>query len=91
MVATAIYSVAMVVWKETSFSLWTAMERRWKNQDVDVDGKHVRRRFASIYYILCPSHSTIYLKQLLTNLYDLSAVSGSLNIKVEGWLVQKTG
>jgi len=48
MVATAIYSVAMVVWKETSFSLWTAMERRWKNQDVDVDGKHVRRKIASM-------------------------------------------
>jgi len=30
MVATAIYSVTMVLWKETAFPLCRAMERRWK-------------------------------------------------------------
>jgi len=29
MVATAIYSVTMVLWKETAFPLWRAMERRF--------------------------------------------------------------
>jgi len=29
MVATAIYSVTMALWKETAFLLWRAMERRW--------------------------------------------------------------
>jgi len=28
--ATVIYSVTMVLWKETAFPLWRAMERRWK-------------------------------------------------------------
>ena len=34
MVATAIYSVTTVLWKEwkeTAYPLWRAMERRWKN------------------------------------------------------------
>ena len=30
MVATAIYSVTMVLWKETAFPLCRAMERRWR-------------------------------------------------------------
>jgi len=30
MVATAIYSVTMVLWKDTAFLLCRAMERRWK-------------------------------------------------------------
>ena len=34
MVATAIYSVIMVLWKETAFPLWRAMERRWKRNVV---------------------------------------------------------
>jgi len=34
MVATAIYSVTMVLWKETTFPLWRAMERRWKRNVV---------------------------------------------------------
>ena len=34
MVATAIYSVTMVLWKETAFHLCTAMERRWKRNVV---------------------------------------------------------
>jgi len=29
MVATAIYSVTMVLWKETAFPLCRAMEKRW--------------------------------------------------------------
>jgi len=32
MVATAIYSVTMVLWKETAFPLCRAMERRWNCQ-----------------------------------------------------------
>ena len=32
MVATAIYSVTMVLWKETAFRLCRAMERRWKKE-----------------------------------------------------------
>jgi len=34
MVATAIYSVTMVLWKETTFPLCRAMERRWKRNVV---------------------------------------------------------
>jgi len=34
MVATAIYSVTMVFWKETAFPLCRAMERRWKRNVV---------------------------------------------------------
>ena len=34
MVATAIYSVTMVLWKETGFPLCRAMERRWKRNVV---------------------------------------------------------
>ena len=34
MVATAIYSVAMVLWKETAFPLCRAMEKRWKRNVV---------------------------------------------------------
>ena len=34
MVAMAIYSVTMVLWKETAFPLCRAMERRWKRNVV---------------------------------------------------------
>jgi len=34
MVATAIYSVTMVLWKETAFPLCRAMERCWKRNVV---------------------------------------------------------
>jgi len=34
MVATAIYAVTMVLWKETAFPLCRAMERRWKRNVV---------------------------------------------------------
>ena len=34
MVATAIYSVTMVLWKETAFPHCRAMERRWKRNVV---------------------------------------------------------
>ena len=34
MVATAIYSVTMVLCKETAFPLCRAMERRWERNDV---------------------------------------------------------
>jgi len=34
MVATAIYSVTMVLWKETAFPLCRATERRWKRNVV---------------------------------------------------------
>ena len=34
MVATAIYSVTMVLWKETAFPLCRSMERRWKRNVV---------------------------------------------------------
>ena len=34
MVATAIYSVIVVLWKETAFPLCKAMERRWKKNAV---------------------------------------------------------
>ena len=34
MVATAIYSVTMVLWKETAFPLYRAVERRWKRNVV---------------------------------------------------------
>jgi len=34
MAATAIYSVTMVLWKETAFPLCRAMERRWKRNVV---------------------------------------------------------
>jgi len=34
MVATAIYSVTIVLWKETAFPLGRAMEKRWKRNVV---------------------------------------------------------
>ena len=34
MVATAIYSVTIVLWKETAFPLCRAVERRWKRNVV---------------------------------------------------------
>ena len=34
MVATAIKSVTMVLWKETAFPVWRAMEMRWKRNIV---------------------------------------------------------
>ena len=34
MAATAIYSVTVVLWKETAFPLWRAMERHWKSNVV---------------------------------------------------------
>jgi len=34
MVAVAIYSVTMVLWKETTFPLSRAVERRWKMNSV---------------------------------------------------------
>jgi len=34
MIATAIYSVTMVLWKETAFPLCRATERRWKRDVV---------------------------------------------------------
>ena len=34
MVATAIYSVNVTLWKETAFPLWRAIERRWKSNVV---------------------------------------------------------
>ena len=36
MIATAIYSVTMVLWKETAFPLCRAMERRWKRNVVSL-------------------------------------------------------
>ena len=38
MVATAIYSVTMVLWKETAFPLCRAMERRWKRNVYSLPG-----------------------------------------------------
>jgi len=38
MVATAIYSVTMVLWKETAFPLCRAMERHWKRNVVSREG-----------------------------------------------------
>jgi len=34
MAAMAIYSVIMVLWKETAFPLWRSMEMRWKKNVV---------------------------------------------------------
>ena len=34
MVAMAIYSLTMVLWKEAEFPLWRGMERRWKRNVV---------------------------------------------------------
>jgi len=45
MVATAIYSVTMVLWKETTFPLWRATERRWK--------RNVVSRVSSVIVVIC--------------------------------------
>jgi len=42
MAATAIYSVTVLLWKETAFPLCRAMERRWKTNVVS--------RVSSYYY-----------------------------------------
>ena len=48
MVATAIYSVTMVLWKETAFPLCRAMERRWKRNVIS------RVSSVSYYYFYTP-------------------------------------
>jgi len=37
MVATAIYSVTMVLWKETAFPLCRAIEKRWNRNVIIID------------------------------------------------------
>ena len=55
MVATAIYSVSMVSWKETAFPLWRAMARRWKRNVVSrVSSVIVVIRLPIIIIILTP-------------------------------------
>ena len=51
MVATAIYSVTMVLWKETAFPLCRVMERRWKRNVVSwVSSLMVVIRLPNYYY-----------------------------------------
>ena len=40
MAAAAIYSVTMVLWKETAFPLYRAMEKRWKRNIVYLSYHH---------------------------------------------------
>ena len=55
MVATAIYSVTIVLWKETAFPLCRAMERRWKRSVVSrVSSVIVVIRLPISYYIFYP-------------------------------------
>jgi len=48
MVATAIYSVTMVLWKEAAFPLCEAMQRRWKRNVVSP---------VAYYYLLRPKRA----------------------------------
>jgi len=36
MVAAASYSVTVMLWKETAFPLWRAMDKRWRRNDVSL-------------------------------------------------------
>ena len=70
MVATAIYSVTMVLWKETAFPLCRAMERRWKRNIISrvssvivvirlsvIDGRNWREFYiAEFIFTYVPKH-----------------------------------
>ena len=56
MAATAIYSVTMVLWKETAFPLWRATERRWK--------RNVVSWVSSATVVICLSISSHAMYQL---------------------------
>ena len=68
MVATAIYSVTMVLWKETAFPLCRAMERRWK--------RNVVSRVSSVIVVIrlpisCVSSIIIIIIIINSNLYRI--------------------
>jgi len=70
MVATAIYSVTMALWKETAFPLCRAMERRWKRNIISrvssvivvirlsvIDGRNWREFYiAELIFTCVPKH-----------------------------------
>ena len=59
MVATAIYSVTMVLWKETAFPLCRAMERRWKRNVVSrVSSVIVVTECGTLYVCVCVCDSS---------------------------------
>ena len=65
MVATAIYSVTIVLWKETAFPLCRAMERRWKRSVVSrVSSVIVMIHLPISYYIFTPVLSSQGVKKL---------------------------
>ena len=45
MIVTAVYYVTMVLWKETAFPLWRAMERHWKRNVVSL--------MSSVIVVIC--------------------------------------
>jgi len=57
MVATAIYSVTMALWKETAFPLCRAMERRWEREcclpGVFCDSGDTPALSYYYYYVFC--------------------------------------
>ena len=64
MVATAIYSVTMVLWKETAFRLRRDMERRWKTIVVVCDSGDTPANCYNYYYyavfnVPCSSHKDV--------------------------------
>jgi len=70
MVATAIYSVTMVLWKETAFPLCRAMERRWK--------RNVVSRVSSMRVVI-----RLILLLLLLSRYD-NKEQGQTTVKLNG-------
>jgi len=74
MVATAIYSVTMVLWKETAVPLCRAMERRWKRNVVSrVSSVIVVIRLPLLLLLLAHQHKAcrqLKIKQGMTAVGD---------------------
>jgi len=77
MVATAIYSVTMVLWKETAFPLCRGMERHWKRNVVSLVS-------SVIVVIRLPILSTIIIVSLVCAAFavDSSHMTDSVHLQI---------
>ena len=73
MVATAIYSVTMVLWKETAFPLCRAMERRWK--------RNVVSRVSSVIVVIRLPISCVSSITIIITASTLSSSSTSSSLR----------
>ena len=74
MVAMAIYSVTMVLWKETAFPLCRATERHWK--------KNVVSRVSSIIVVICLPISCGHLISITSSQHSAVGYLSSSSVAV---------